>query len=185
MFSKTSKNTEIHSKTLNSNYTYSLGSRVDNLPKLISFSFKELSLPENYNGPLEGYLSSVINKSYRTQLYLPNYIFLINFEFDCTDRKSDALPKVTNRQEITEEEIDKKVETKQFLHRKKVEHQPVRRVITECILELGDLPLEKYLKTYGKGLKSVEEFLAIYEPAEKKFQRDMPQKLDENFTNSM
>ena len=174
MFSKTSKNTEIHAKTKTLYNTYSLGSRVDELPKLINFSFTKLPLPDNYNFPQENYSSTVINKSYCTKLYLPKYIFRVYFEFDCGDVKSDALPKVTNKRRTTDEEVDKKVEIKQFLHRTKVEHQLVQRVTTECILELGDLPLEEYLKTYGAGLKNVDEFLAIYESAEKKFQRDTP-----------
>jgi hypothetical protein len=68
-----------------------------------------------------------------------------------------------------------------------VEHQRVRRVTTECVLNLGDLPLEKYLKTFGSGLDNVDKFLAIYEVAEKKFQRDLPLILepDMNFKNSL
>jgi exonuclease VII small subunit len=139
-------------------------------------------LPENYKGPLENYSNKVINKSYSTKLYLSHYIFLLHFEFDCGDDESDALPKVTNEQITIEEEIDEEVKTKPLLHRTKMTHIPMRREITECILELGDLALDEYLKTYGKGLNNVDEFLAIYEPAEKKFQRDLKQFIETSNT---
>ena len=173
MFRKSNTLKEEHSNVKTSKHIFSLGSTIDNLPKLTGFTFKELPLPENYTSPLENYSSTHINESYATKIYLPNHIFLLNFEFDFEKEKSDGLPKSTHSYITTEEMIDKKITTRQFLHRDKVEHQYVRRITTECVFLLGDLPLEEYLNTYGSRLNNVSKFLSIYIPAEKKFQRDV------------
>ena len=108
MFRKTCKLIETHSESTKSVHSHTRKGTCDaKLPKLIAFSFRELPLPKNYQYPLEGYASTTLNKSFTTKLYLPDHIFLIHFEFDCKEQKSNALPELKDEYLRSEENVEK------------------------------------------------------------------------------